>query len=244
MKRIVFKETAFKGQELVNPSPTPSVKSLPQWFKKTTPYTTGHRDYLRAKQETPIEQHASIQATFKLCQPVTDSMTAGYTVLLPATLLVTNGPNGDSIPNIEWKTSTQPFDAIPVETLGQYPIPNGYYPIPFRWKHNWKVQTPKGYSLWVTHPSHRNDLPFLTINGFIDTDKHPNSVVFPFFIRKGFEGFIEAGTPIAQLIPMKRESWQSEVAQYTRDEALAVDRVKQHFIKTYKKLYWSKKTYQ
>ena len=29
----------------------------------------------------------------------------------------------------------------------------------------------------------------------------------PFFIKSGFEGVIPAGTPIAQLIPIKREKW-------------------------------------
>jgi hypothetical protein len=33
----------------------------------------------------------------------------------------------------------------------------------------------------------------------------------PFFLIKGFTGVIPAGTPYAQLIPFKRENWESTV---------------------------------
>ena len=32
----------------------------------------------------------------------------------------------------------------------------------------------------------------------------------PFFIKKGFEGIIPKGTPFAQLIPFRKETWVSE----------------------------------
>jgi hypothetical protein len=32
----------------------------------------------------------------------------------------------------------------------------------------------------------------------------------PFFIKEGFSGVIPKGTPIAQVIPFKRESWTSK----------------------------------
>ena len=33
----------------------------------------------------------------------------------------------------------------------------------------------------------------------------------PFFIIKGFEGLIPAGPPYAQIIPFKREDWDSDI---------------------------------
>jgi hypothetical protein len=33
----------------------------------------------------------------------------------------------------------------------------------------------------------------------------------PFFVVKGFTGIIPAGTPYAQMLPFKRENWESEI---------------------------------
>jgi hypothetical protein len=33
----------------------------------------------------------------------------------------------------------------------------------------------------------------------------------PFFMIKGFSGVIPAGTPYSQILPFKREHWESEV---------------------------------
>jgi hypothetical protein len=33
----------------------------------------------------------------------------------------------------------------------------------------------------------------------------------PFFVVKGFTGVLPAGTPYAQMLPFKRENWESKV---------------------------------
>ena len=33
----------------------------------------------------------------------------------------------------------------------------------------------------------------------------------PFFVAKGFQGILPAGTPYAQMLPFKREHWNSEL---------------------------------
>lgn len=33
----------------------------------------------------------------------------------------------------------------------------------------------------------------------------------PFFVQKGWTGVLPAGTPYAQILPFKREDWDSEV---------------------------------
>jgi hypothetical protein len=65
----------------------------------------------------------------------------------------------------------------------------------------------------------------------------------PFFIRDGFEGEIPVGTPIAQVFPIKRDSWQSSEHLKTYDYN-TFDVVKQSFERGYKKLWWSKKVYR
>ena len=62
----------------------------------------------------------------------------------------------------------------------------------------------------MTHPLNRLDLPFYTLSGIIDGPyvllREGNN---PFYLKKGFEGLIPQGTPIAQLILIKNEKWRS-----------------------------------
>jgi antitoxin (DNA-binding transcriptional repressor) of toxin-antitoxin stability system len=96
--------------------------------------------------------------------------------------------------------------------MPQFKNPEGYYKEHFAWFPEWSVETPPGYSALYTHPLNRFELPFLTVSGIIDNDKVILPGSMPFFVKEGFVGIIEAGTPIAQIIPFKREDWESEYA--------------------------------
>jgi hypothetical protein len=62
------------------------------------------------------------------------------------------------------------------------------------------------------HPTYRPDLPFYILPAIVDTDKHPLIINFPFFIKEGFTGVIEFGTPMVQAIPFKRDNWESKTS--------------------------------
>jgi hypothetical protein len=47
------------------------------------------------------------------------------------------------------------------------------------------------------------------MSAIVDSDKFYGSGNIPFFLKADFEGTIEKGTPIAQLIPIKRKSWKA-----------------------------------
>lgn len=69
-------------------------------------------------------------------------------------------------------------------------------------------------------------------------------VQFPFFIKDGWAGIIEAGTPLAQLIPVKRDSWVSKKVCLEEDEVTKRNQnYRKNIIRSYKKLFWNKKTY-
>jgi hypothetical protein len=237
-KEIIFREdTEFVKNTFT--SPKPSYNFIPKWFKDTKNFTNNKNDVLEflKKDETA--------ATFKLCVPLTDTISSGYMITLPASIYVVNDGDKDKyIPLLKWKVSWNLCDTQPQETLGKYPVPYQHDSSFFRWILNWHIETPPGYSLWITHPSHRYDLPFTTINGFVDTDKHPNALLLPFFIKKGFEGLIEEGTPIAQIIPIKRENWISKKENFNSQKISSNDKIKIDYIRTYKKRYWSKKKYE
>jgi len=74
------------------------------------------------------------------------------------------------------------------------------------------------------HPVNRTELPFHSLTGLVDTDKHPIIINFPFFIKAGFVGTIPAGTPLIQAIPIKRDGWQMKM----KDEDKAHSYLKQY----------------
>jgi len=239
-KKIIF-EQARKHVDGLLKSPKPASSTLPKWFKDEQRFTNGTTNLLDAFKKP------NFNLTYKLCVPVTDSITAGYMLELPADIIVTNmdTTGNDYIPIIRWGVEFEIIDSNDTTGLGSYPIPFGYSNTFFRWIIDWKITTPDEYSLWVTHPSHRHDLPFFSLNGFVDTDKHPNALFLPFFIKKGFEGIIKEGTPIAQIIPVKRENWKSVEKKFKdQTDYNFINNIKLNFIRTYKNKYWTKKRYE
>jgi hypothetical protein len=72
----------------------------------------------------------------------------------------------------------------------------------------------------------------------------------PFFVVKGFTGIIPAGTPYAQMLPFKRENWESEV-----DASIQLSEMSEHNQKNsekyrvpdggvYQKEVWERRTYE
>jgi|688.fasta_scaffold00121_86 hypothetical protein len=217
--------------------PKPSTQCVPNWYKNDTLFTTGNGDDFSLIKKGGI-------GTYKLCVPIVDSLTSGYTVTLSSAIMVENVSESSYMPRISWAVHWKPLEHKGYEGLSNYPIPFGHCPDFFRWITYWGIRTPKGYSTLITHPHQRHDLPFTTIGGVVDTDKHPNALQFPFFLKEGFEGIIEEGTPIAQILPFKRDDWKSESVdfdpKYEHNEQSAS---KIDFIRTYKNRWWSKKTY-
>jgi hypothetical protein len=238
-KKIIFQQ-AYRYVDGFIKKPNSSTSYPPKWYKDQKLFSNKENDVLKA------EKNGSWQGTYKMCIPLVDSLTAGYMIELPADVLVVNKSNdGGYEPFLKWNVDFNVLDSQPIEGLGNYPIPQGYNDSFFRWAINWQIITPEGYSLWITHPSHRHELPFFTLTGFVDTDKHPSPLFLPFFIKDGFEGIIYEGTPIAQIIPIKRENWKSFDEKYSEQKSINfINSVKLNFIRTYKNKYWTKKRYE
>lgn len=244
MKKIKFtptkKDVAF-NQEM----PNPASRSISTWYKESPNFILngkGYRDYMNMQKDR-IKTGGGAEETFKNCQPLIDALTSGYMLVTPCDITVILRENGD--PHLIWNIDDKVVDNQNIEVLGgHFPIPEGYHPILFRWFNKWQIETPQGYSCLFTHPLNRVDLPFISLSGIVDSDKHPNSVLVPFFLKKDFEGIIEAGTPVAQVIPFKREEWKSEKGEYSEKFEFDLDRVKKYMIKTYRRLYWTKKIYR
>jgi hypothetical protein len=92
----------------------------------------------------------------------------------------------------------------------------------------WIIELPPGYSLLVTHPINRVDLPFVTLTGLIDADRYcDNFINFPARWRDAsFKGVLPKGTPVAQCVPVKREEWTPRFEVISEASAARVKDVK------------------
>ena len=89
--------------------------------------------------------------------------------------------------------------------------------------HNlWTIEAPEGYALLFTHPVNRFDLPFTTLTGLVDSDRyHDNWIHFPArWHDMNFSGVLPKGTPVAQCIPVKRETWAAHTLPLSKEEAM------------------------
>ena len=215
--------------------PTPAIKHIPDWYKDLPPFTNGD-----TKLRFPFD-FGTHNTGLKRCIPFLDAMTAGYIFVLDDDIYVEQTSSG---PTMRWKS---PVDMITMHSPEQYegiPTPKGYHSLVGKWHNEYRLETSPGYSMMFMHPVNRFDLPFRTITGFVDTDSYSSPVQFPFFLEEGFEGMIESGTPVAQMIPVKRDSWESNLGKYDKDESYKIDRgFSRTFAGSYKKNFWNKKSY-
>jgi len=231
MKKIIFTPDNEKA-ELVGTAPISSVSTMPDWYKKIPARFNSKKLELK---------NGELNSTVKLCSPFLDAMTAGYTFVLNEDILVT-WENGN--PMFNWRTDRTAITFHSFDQSQSIAVPDGYYPQVIKFENNFQIKTPDGYSLWCTHPSNRFDLPFQTVSGFVDTDKYNMSIQFPFFIKMGWEGVLGAGTPVAQLIPVKRDSWKSEIKNFDKNEQYKNwYNFRKKIVRSYKVSNWSKKTY-
>ena len=226
----------LKEYENVFDPPIAAKKILPEWFKKQERYTDGIK---RIQDENGL-----FNATIKACSPVFDIMTAGYIISTPADIFVSK-KEGSNFPSFSWGIKGfKCIESHPVSQYDQYKVPNEYFPIGYKFNNPWSVVTPKGYSSLILTPTFRDDLPFFSLPAIVDTDKHPVPILFPFFIRKDFEGMIPMGTPIVQIIPFKRDDWNTKVDKFDSNLYKSWQRAERISESRYKTFFRSKKTWE
>ena len=223
-----------KETEIMVPRPKPSKSYIPQWFKDM-PIDVPTLDGLKS------------DYTAKKCIPFLDSLTSGYTQELSCDIFINcNGSHDDPTIDYTWSGPIRPLSTRKEDTNSSNSMPHfeGYYKSEFHWNSFWEPKTPKGYSTLYFHPANRFDLPFITHNAIIDTDKWPITGPVPFVFKKGFSGLIPAGTPIYQMIFIKREKWESDALEYDEKYVKGISYSVRRFMEDgYKKQIWSKKEY-
>lgn len=224
MKTITFSTVYDIEPEYL---PKPADKFIPEWYKKTESYMNGKKE---------PKGDGTTSGTIKRCIPVFDAITAGYIITTPVEIYITQK---DGAPYYEWSN----FGFIefhPIEQAPHHPLNNLFsYP---KFINPWSIQTAPGYSTLFVQPFHRESV-FTVLPGIVDTDSYYACVNFPFVLNNPkFEGLIPAGTPIAQVIPIKRDKWEMQLgpAMYRN----ITTRLQTRFFDRYKTLFWHKKEYK
>jgi hypothetical protein len=81
----------------------------------------------------------------------------------------------------------------------------------------------------------------------VDTDKHTTPVNFVFSLNNSnFEGLIPAGTPMVQVIPIKRNVWKMKKGGIKEivNGKKASDKINTRFFDRYKTFFWTRKSYK
>lgn len=235
-KKIQFIE--YNEQAKYCKVPQPSNSFIPEWFKKMDTLIQGNkRRGLLNNIETP-------NTTMKSCSPFLDALTTGYIWSAEADIEIKT--IDDSV-FFNWRIETE---LVSEHSKDQHPIlPPAFngYDFVMKWAFHHIIKTPPGYSTFFTHPLNRNDLPFRTFSGIVDTDSYILPVQFPFQLMatNDFPIIIEKGTPLCQFFPFKRDNWSSEKISFNYEN---YKKTKIEYFskiqKAYKSRYWNKKQYK
>jgi hypothetical protein len=214
--------------------PRPAKEVLPNWWQTMAPYRSHAEEY---------EANGEAGSTGKRCVPMMDSMTSGYLLFLPTDISVEEH-DGD----LWFEPAYVPFiDYHPAEQIDAHPwFPEGWTRVP-KFVNTFGIRTPEGVSCLFKTPSH-HDLPFTIFDGVVDTDTFNLPVGLPFVLNDpNWRGVIPQGTPIAQVIPFRREVWSHKVtADYESTGPIAdeqMSRLRAEMKNGYRSKFWNRKNY-
>lgn len=196
----------------VIPEPFPSRKLLPEWYKALPPKMDG----LNKLQNS----------TIKRCPPFLDAMCVGWIIPLAANVeFITNE-------DASFVSYTSHFYKKMVEnhnydqvTSDKCPNPNMPKP-PMKFLNYWYIKVPKGWSVLFLPPINRPDHRFTCISGLVDCDGYNEYINFPFFFNEpNYTGIIKSGTPLVQVIPIKRSDImkKSTTRKINKKDRAAID---------------------
>lgn len=229
---VSIKFTDTTGLVTENYFPKPARQVMPEWFIKVP----AHLDN--------ADSWDGESLTAKRCAPLLDGFSSGYILFTVVDILVQHDESGrltyrwPNEPGLEFQQKWQ---------VGEHKgITEEYAAIP-KMPSPWAIETPAGYSCLFVPPLNRDDAVFEIFSGVIDTDTYNTNGSMPFkMIDPKFDGIIPAGTPMAQVIPFKRDQFEMSIGG--DDERLKSERVfnnlRSVFVNGYRKMMWTPKSYK
>lgn len=241
MNVITFSAPKRLEEFLKGVEPVPIKTNVPKWFKNL--------------------KHTPQDLTVKGCKPFLDAITSGYLFKMPQDLYLEHNVWDEEKKaydsrfrysvNFEnrYNLNTNYPDIHPTKQVEGSPMveKNGKLPF-YKITNPYTIKTPPGYSCLFTAPLNNKEDRFEIISGIVDTDKFNIEINFPMVINtdkyKTLKTVIERGTPIAQIIPFKREPWKIKVDYENRDSSnFALDPfyLARKLIHNYQNFIWEKK---
>ncbi|MGH6949109.1 MAG: hypothetical protein ACREDZ_17415 [Kiloniellales bacterium] len=200
----------FPEIEAVLPKPYLAKRGMPEWLKRMPLSLFSHDIGEEVK-------------TVKACPPVVDAMTSGFLLPLACDLKVDKGSFewdwSDLPPNLPPHVARSPIHFHIGEQVAGSPLAGlGWVPIKFR--NLWSIEPDEGWSILYTHPFNRLDLPYRTVTGLVDNDRYHDvfTHIPAVWTDPDFVGVLPRGTPIAQCIPVRRDTLDLEISAMTPDE--------------------------
>lgn len=243
MHVVKFNPTSSSAATLI-PKPKPARLYHPDWYASMPAFHEGVWQIGREKEDEP---YGNASMTLKMCTPVSDALNSGYIQEAWQDIYISFDKNNSE--EADYVLPMPEPSMISKRDMPSFPTGDDFYPIEFVFHPPWTPQTPKGWSTLYTHPQNRPDLPFWFPSGIVDTDRFTHTCEksnMPFYVKKSFtSGIIPKGTPLYQMIPVKRESWKSseEVFDEIKQKKICLEPHK-NFWGGYKKNFWQKKEYR
>jgi len=225
-----------KEAELFVPPPKPSKNYIPSWYKNIK----------KSPKLLTFDGPGDISnRNLKDCVPFLDALTHGYIQETWTDIYISTNESLDEIVDYNWPIGPSIMSHRTKNTNFNIDT-NIFYNQEFIWNEQWIPKCPRGYSVLYTSPLNIFNLPFRSLDAIIDSDKyfHQYNGQYPFYINKGFSGLIPAGTPMYQIIFIKRNNWKSKILKYDEEKNLKNNHfLRKNFVDGYKNIFWQKKSF-
>jgi len=215
------------------PEPKSSSFFIPDWYKKMKAYPTKNDS-----------------GSMKACIPFRDALCAGYTIPLWQNMHFSKC--GEDSSDYSWELDDDWNAAVGLhkeeQTQGSPLHETNQCRMALKFESPWIIETPPGYSCLLVQPLNYSENRFYIPSAIVDTDTYKIPISFPFIITSPEDNFyLEAGMPLVQIIPFKRESWKGEVG-YDPTKTSESQNQRQKLYKTlqqaYQKFWWAKKMFK
>jgi len=174
-----------KGKYLL---PKPASSMIPDWYKSL---------------EVSPNPKAPLDKSVRACMPFMESLTFGWIIPVPVDIACTR--NDDGSLHMEWDDETyQVMGSHSKLQVNTDKFPHDGELIKFNIPY--QLRTPDGVSTRHMPPLNRIETRFRPFSGIVETDRYMDSVNFPALVLdQEWEGVIQAGTPLVQIIPFERD---------------------------------------
>jgi hypothetical protein len=201
-----------KEVDLTIPIPKPASEYTPKWYKDI-PMFLGDDGPVFDASET------ASNITVRGCGPFGDTFKMGWIQESWGDIYIKPDPTNPDMPEHHFR---RPMMGK-ARDRAAFTIPAHFYPVEFVLYTPWMAKLPEGYSMLVTSPMNHMELPFFVPSGIIDADKffHTRFGNLPFYVYKGFKGLIPMGTPMFQMIPIKRDAWDRTSTTWDENEVMS-----------------------